>query len=94
MVEDNHARGEDHETAEYTYQPGNHYRRWTYCAKGDSGSIVFDEDGKVIGLYSIGVKTRKSDINEEFGIVTPIEHIFQDIKDFLGDVTDIRVTMD
>ncbi|KAG8668513.1 hypothetical protein FPOAC2_07801 [Fusarium poae] len=94
MVEDSHLRSEDHETSEYIYQPGNHYRRLTYCAKGDSGSIVFNKHGKVIGLYSTGIKIRMSLDNEEFGIVTPIEHIFQDIKDFLGDVTDIRVAID
>ncbi|KAL6912826.1 hypothetical protein FSST1_010586 [Fusarium sambucinum] len=94
MVDDYHLKGEDHVTAEYIYQPGNHYRRWTYCAKGDSGSIVFNEDGNVIGLYSTGIEPQKSNINEGFGIVTPIEHIFQDIKDFLGYITDIRVAID
>ncbi|EKJ67401.1 hypothetical protein FPSE_12423 [Fusarium pseudograminearum CS3096] len=94
VAEDKHLRDGASETAEYIYQPDSGCMHGTYCAKGDSGSVVFDKNGKVIGLYSAGIKIRQSFGNEGFGIVTPIEHIFQDIKDFLGDVTAIRVAMD
>lgn len=82
MAEDKHLRDGDSETAEYIYQPDSGCMQRTYCAKGDSGSVVFDIDGKVIWLYSAGIKIRQSFGNEGFGMVTPIEHIFQDIKDF------------
>lgn len=62
-----------------------------FCAHGDSGSVVFDDEGGIIGLLFRGHKNNNS-FDEGYGYVTPIEHVFQDIKDFSkGQITDIRI---
>ncbi|KAF4500075.1 hypothetical protein FAGAP_3737 [Fusarium agapanthi] len=62
-----------------------------FCAKGDSGSVVFDELGGIVGLVFRGHKHHNS-YNDGYGYVTPIEHVFEDIMDFSnGQITDIRV---
>ncbi|KAG5743747.1 hypothetical protein H9Q70_013539 [Fusarium xylarioides] len=62
-----------------------------FCAKGDSGSAVFDELGGIVGLVFRGHKHNNS-YNDGYGYVTPIEHVFEDIVDFSkGHITDIRI---
>ncbi|KAF5624764.1 hypothetical protein F25303_11479 [Fusarium sp. NRRL 25303] len=62
-----------------------------FCAPGDSGSVVFDEEGGIVGLMIGGHKNNNSD-NHGYGYVTPIEYVFKDIKDLLkGRVVDIRI---
>ncbi|KAL5592053.1 hypothetical protein FOVSG1_010942 [Fusarium oxysporum f. sp. vasinfectum] len=62
-----------------------------FCAKGDSGSVVFDELGGIVGLVFRGHKHERS-YNDGYGYVTPIEHVFEDIVAFSkGHITDIRV---
>ncbi|KAF5707144.1 hypothetical protein FGLOB1_7095 [Fusarium globosum] len=62
-----------------------------FCAPGDSGSVVFDEEGGIVGLMIGGHKNNNSD-NHGYGYVTPIEYVFKDIKDLLkGHVVDIRI---
>ena len=65
-----------------------------FCAPGDSGSVVWDIRGCVVGLIFRGIRVTNSD-DEGFGYVTPIEDVFKDIKDFSkGQITDIRVAVD
>ncbi|CCT75285.1 uncharacterized protein FFB20_07151 [Fusarium fujikuroi] len=74
------------ETHRYDY-PHEH----GFCAPGDSGSVVFDEEGGIVGLMIGGHKNNNSD-NHGYGYVTPIEYVFKDIKDLLkGHVVDIRI---
>lgn len=61
---------------------------------GDSGSVVFDGSGRLIGLVTGGHIPQQAD-TMGFVYVTPIEQVFQDIKDFFaGQVTDVRVYTD
>ncbi|KAF5568041.1 dihydrolipoyl dehydrogenase [Fusarium phyllophilum] len=80
-------------TEEMAFEP----KRYTYasergfCASGDSGSVVFDELGGIVGLM-IGGHRNNNSYNHGYGYVTPIEYVFKDIKDLLkGHVLDIRI---
>ncbi len=60
---------------------------------GDSGSVVFDKQGRAVGLLFRGHKA-PSALNQ-FAYITPIEDVFEDIKRFSdGQVTDIRIAED
>ncbi|KAF5571078.1 hypothetical protein FPHYL_737 [Fusarium phyllophilum] len=59
------------------------------CAHGDSGSVLFDNDGGIVALLFSGHKHQKT-LDDGYGYVTPIEHVFDDIKDFT-DITNIRI---
>ena len=60
---------------------------------GDSGSVVFNEEGRAVGLLLRGQKAH-STINR-WAYVTPMEDIFADIKEFFqGQATDIRIAED
>jgi hypothetical protein len=62
-----------------------------FCAKGDSGSAVFDELGGIVGLVFRGHKHRDS-YNDGYGYVTPIELVLEDIVAFSeGQITEIRI---
>ncbi|KAG4261353.1 hypothetical protein FPRO03_11904 [Fusarium proliferatum] len=81
-------------TEEIAFAPERHNydtSQWGFCAPGDSGSVVFDEDGGIVGLVIGGHKNNNSD-NYGYGYVTPIEYVFKDIKDLLKEhVLDIRI---
>jgi hypothetical protein len=58
--------------------------------RGDSGSVVWDEDGGVMGLLFTGQQPHGS--NHGYSLVTPIEDVFESIKDASrGNILDIRV---
>ncbi|KAF5658402.1 hypothetical protein FCIRC_12903 [Fusarium circinatum] len=59
------------------------------CDHGDSGSVLFDNGGRIVALLFRGHKHEKS-YDDGYGYVTPIEHVFDDIKDFT-DITNIRI---
>ncbi|CVL05894.1 uncharacterized protein FPRN_14218 [Fusarium proliferatum] len=62
-------------TEEIAFAPERHNydtSQWGFCAPGDSGSVVFDEDGGIVGLVIGGHKNNNSD-NYGYGYVTPIE---------------------
>ncbi|EXK82531.1 hypothetical protein FOQG_13101 [Fusarium oxysporum f. sp. raphani 54005] len=61
------------------------------CAHGDSGSVLFDKDGGIVALLFRGHKHNDS-YDDGYGYVTPIEHVFNDIKDFT-DITNIRIAV-
>ncbi|KAM0386742.1 hypothetical protein ACHAPY_001310 [Fusarium culmorum] len=93
MAEDRHLESKmsDYATTEYIYQPGYFAGTRKFCARGDSGSVVFDENGGIVGLFFRGHRPNNS-LDGGFGLVTPIEHVFKDIIDFSnGGITEIRV---
>ncbi|EWG38280.1 hypothetical protein FVEG_01538 [Fusarium verticillioides 7600] len=72
-------------------QPGVKGQPGKFCAKGDSGSAVFDELGGIVGLVFRGHKHRES-YDDGYGYVTPIEHVLEDIVAFSkGNITEIRI---
>jgi S1-C subfamily serine protease len=68
-----------------SYQPfGNH---------GDSGAVVYNSQGEVLGLLFAGQKPQQA-YPEGFTYITRIEDVFKDIIDFSeGNITDIRIAM-
>ncbi|KAH6982337.1 hypothetical protein BKA56DRAFT_550287 [Ilyonectria sp. MPI-CAGE-AT-0026] len=62
-----------------------------FIRPGDSGSVVFDKNGCVLGLAFMGWRPQQS--RGGYGYVTPIEDIFADIKSG-GTITDIRIAID
>ncbi|KAF7548013.1 hypothetical protein G7Z17_g7349 [Cylindrodendrum hubeiense] len=61
-----------------------------FADRGDSGAVVFDEEGNVVGLLFGGQQPQGNDTG--YGLVTPIEDVFQDIKDrSKDDITHIRI---
>lgn len=58
---------------------------------GDSGSVVYDKDGKVVGLLFRGQIPNQASAGYTF--VTPISDVFDDIKLMTG-VEDVRVAQD
>ncbi|KAM0562359.1 hypothetical protein ACHAPJ_002048 [Fusarium lateritium] len=62
----------------------------SFSLPGDSGSVVFDHKGGVVGLLFSGQTPNNTRLGYSF--VTPIEHVFDDIKAWSkGEITDIRV---
>lgn len=75
-------------STEYIFQSHDGVK---FCAPGDSGSAVWDENGGIVGLFFRGHSINKS-FDDGFGLVTPIELVFEDIKQFSkGTITEIRV---
>ncbi|KAJ4265050.1 hypothetical protein NW762_005294 [Fusarium torreyae] len=62
----------------------------TFSLPGDSGSVVFDHKGGIVGLLFSG--QTPNNVRLGYSLVTPIEHVFDDIKRWSkGQITDIRV---
>ncbi|KAF4980042.1 hypothetical protein FZEAL_3904 [Fusarium zealandicum] len=83
-------------SSEYLFQPTDTDTDMNtiFAAPGDSGSVVFDDEGGVVGLLCRGQRPNGS-TDRGFACVTPIEHVFQDIKDFSkGQITGIRIAVD
>ena len=58
---------------------------------GDSGSVVFDREGRAVGLLFTG-QTPQQCPPDGYCLVTPIEDVLEDIKAFSkGQITDIRI---
>ncbi|KAK3353818.1 hypothetical protein B0T25DRAFT_221366 [Lasiosphaeria hispida] len=65
----------------------------TFGDRGDSGAVVWDECGRVMGLLFTGQQPQGS--SKGYSLVTPIEDVFQDIRDASGgDILDIRIPTD
>ncbi|KAF5243254.1 hypothetical protein FANTH_8263 [Fusarium anthophilum] len=60
-----------------------------FSARGDSGPIVYDFKGGVVGLLHRGQIPTNSE--KPFPTITPIELVFEDIKSFLEDEAEIRI---
>ncbi|KAK3339843.1 hypothetical protein B0T25DRAFT_618478 [Lasiosphaeria hispida] len=67
---------------------------WRWLAKqGDSGSVVFDTQGKAAGLLFRGHTAQQA--TSSYAYITPIEDVFADIKAFSkGEITDICIAED
>ncbi|EEU38387.1 uncharacterized protein NECHADRAFT_77089 [Fusarium vanettenii 77-13-4] len=60
-----------------------------FCGPGDSGSVVCDARGQVIGLLFGGQVPGRT---TGYGLVMPIEDVFEDIKaSSEGQIEDIRI---
>ncbi len=63
-----------------------------FAASGDSGAVVFDETGRAVGLLFSGQTPQQCRDNIGHALVTPIEDVLEDIKQFSkGQITDIRI---
>lgn len=61
-----------------------------FADSGDSGSVVFDTEGRIVGLLFTGLRPQQNE--EGYSYVTPIEDVFEDIKAYSrGEITDIRI---
>jgi hypothetical protein len=79
---------EKYKSTEYIFQS---HAGVKFCARGDSGSAVWDQDGGIVGILFRGHSINKS-FDAGYGYVTPIESVFEDIKKFSkGGITDIRI---
>jgi hypothetical protein len=69
----------------------SHVRRvGRFGDRGDSGAVVWDKEGRVIGMLFTGQQPHGTE--DGYSLVTPIEDIFEDIKDMLGgNIIDIRI---
>jgi hypothetical protein len=66
--------------------------RLSLATAGDSGAVVYNDEGKVVGLVSRGLAPQQSPKGSKtfpYPYVTPIEDVFADIKAFTG-VDDIK----
>jgi hypothetical protein len=80
-------RAEDRKSTEYMFFP---LRNKPFGNRGDSGSVVWDEDGGVMGLLFTGQQPHGC--NHGYSLVTPIEDVFESIKKTSrGNILDIRV---
>ncbi|KAG7289584.1 hypothetical protein NEMBOFW57_005955 [Staphylotrichum longicolle] len=66
--------------------------RW-FSKRGDAGSVVFDEEGRALGLLLGGHRPQQA--ANQCIYVTSIEDVFEDIKQFSkGGIIDIRIAED
>jgi len=63
-----------------------------FADNGDSGAVVFDTFGQMVGLLFTG-QAPQGTRGQGYALVTPIEEVFEDIKAMSnGEITDIRVS--
>ncbi|KIL88347.1 hypothetical protein FAVG1_08426 [Fusarium avenaceum] len=76
---------------EYVFRQEQIGQTQHFAAPGDSGSVVFDFYGRVVGLIFRGMKPN-NDRTIGHTYVTPIEHVFKDIKESSkGKIVDVRI---
>lgn len=56
---------------------------------GDSGAVVFDQNGRVVGLLFSAQRPQQTEGG--YALVTPIEDVFHDIIQFSEGISDIRI---
>jgi len=78
-------------STEYTFMGHlQHDENRPFADQGDSGAVVFDIHGRVLGLVFSGFRPQRGD--GAYVLVTPIEDVLEDIKDLSkGEITAIRV---
>jgi len=75
---------------EYLFQPQGGPK---FADRGDSGSVVYDNEGRIVGLMFTG-QVPQNGPEPGIGYVTPIEYVFKDILNmFEGQITHIRVAL-
>ncbi|EEU44453.1 uncharacterized protein NECHADRAFT_85007 [Fusarium vanettenii 77-13-4] len=63
-----------------------------FCGPGDSGAVVFNAQGEAVGFLFSGQTPDQT--RAGYGLVTPIEEVFADIKGCAKDqIEDIRILM-
>ncbi|EAQ90498.1 hypothetical protein CHGG_02433 [Chaetomium globosum CBS 148.51] len=78
---------EDRKSTEYMLLP---LGGQPFGNRGDSGSVVWDEKGGVVGLLFTGQQPHGC--NQEYSLVTPNEDVFESIKEgSQGNILDIRI---
>lgn len=78
---------EDLMSSEYIFI---HPRDMVFANVGDSGAVVWDEDGGVVGLLFRGQQPHGT--KRGYGMVTPIEDVFESIKEMsMGHIVDVRI---
>ena len=78
---------EDRKSTEYMLLP---LGGQPFGNRGDSGAVVWDEKGGVVGLLFTGQQPHGC--NQEYSLVTPIEGVFESIKEgSQGNILDIRI---
>jgi hypothetical protein len=66
------------------------YGGFPFALLGDSGSVVWDKEGRAAGLLYRGQRPQKT--GQTFHYVTPIHDVFEDIKKFSGGaIKEIRI---
>ncbi|KAK3358076.1 hypothetical protein B0T25DRAFT_451417 [Lasiosphaeria hispida] len=71
---------------------GHTSKNWV-AKEGDSGSVVFDDEGRAVGLLFGGQMVQNAACS--YAYVTPIEDVFADIRLFSnGQITEIRIAED
>lgn len=88
MKDDKHVSG-DKPSDEYLFIPDTSE---LFAARGDSGSVVYDFKGGIVGLLNRGQEPINS--GKGYAIITPIELVFEDVKSFLGDEAEIRIAQE
>ncbi|KAK0717295.1 hypothetical protein B0T26DRAFT_829066 [Lasiosphaeria miniovina] len=93
ITEDKYVAGrslEDRRSTEFVFAPVQLDPKIRFGNRGDSGAVVFDKLGRVMGLVFTGERPHQCDAG--YIMVTPIEDVFADIKEFSrGQVEDIRI---
>ncbi|KAK3298812.1 uncharacterized protein B0H64DRAFT_82952 [Chaetomium fimeti] len=80
----------DHMSTEFVFAPTQLDPTIRFSNRGDSGAVVFDTFGRVMGLLFTGERPHQCEAG--YSLVTPIEDVFADIKDFSrGQIEDIRL---
>ncbi|KAG5655703.1 hypothetical protein KAF25_009202 [Fusarium avenaceum] len=78
-------------STEYVFQQEDVGSGQLFAEPGDSGSVVFDFYGGVVGLVFRGLRP-SNDQTVGHAYVTPIEHVFKHIKESSkGKIVDIRI---
>ena len=72
---------------------GTRTGKYPFCNPGDSGAVVWDADGRAVGLAFRGQPVQQS--QGHFAYVTPIEDVFKSIKEMSkgdpgGEIDEIR----
>ncbi|KAJ4324065.1 hypothetical protein N0V84_004031 [Fusarium piperis] len=87
MKDDRHVTGPPRYSEQFVIT-GNDTSR--FCGPGDSGAVVFNAQGEAIGLLFSGQRPDQSTAG--YGLVTPIEDVFESIKACSsGTIDDIRI---
>lgn len=69
-------------------------KRECFAGHGDSGAVVFDHSGRVVGLLFAAQTPQQIQSGDGYTLVTPIEEVFEDIKVFSqGEIEAIRVAL-
>jgi hypothetical protein len=64
--------------------------RTTFSNRGDSGAIVWDSNGRALGLLFTGQQPQQT--TDGYSLVIPVEDVFDSIKEMTkGKITDVRI---